>query len=128
MSACAYDTLPEYLCKHRYFAFEDGILASACRVIASPIVSVSTVTRELQSYLYNRQHQLNVRKPGLICKTSALLCDLVPKYKLGEESFYYLTPVCDSAACLTEDSKRKLFICFHCLLQASDFSQDFYKI
>lgn len=62
-------------------------LALACWIIAFSIVSVSTVTRELQSYLYNRQNQLNVRKSGFICKTSALLCDLVPKYKPGRNLF-----------------------------------------
>lgn len=133
---CVRTTLSWDMCKYRYFAFEDVIVVADLYFglnmlnysILDSFVPVSTGTKELQSYLYNKQYQLNVRKYGFLCKTSALLCDLVPKYKPGEESFYYLTPVCDSAASLTEKSKRKLFICFHCLLLTYDFSPDFYKI
>lgn len=78
------------------------------------------VARGLQSYLYNAQYQLNVRKSVFLSKTSGLLCDFVPKHKPGEESSYYLRLVCDSEASLTEESKRNLFICCRCLLLASD--------
>lgn len=121
---CVRMTLSWNMCKSWFFPFEDAtVVADLCFgldmlncSIFDSFVPIWTITRELQSYLYTGQEQVNVRKSGFLCKTSALLCDLVPKYNPGKESFYYLTPVCDSAVSLTEESKRKLFICCHCLL------------
>lgn len=94
--------------------------------IFDSFLSISTVARELQSHLYNRQYQLNLRTSAFLCKTSALPCDCVPKHKPGDESFYYRRLVCDSEVSLTQESKRSLFICCRCLLLASDLSGFFF--
>lgn len=87
LSVCAYDTLPEYVqvqifciwrcnCGRLLATLASWIILNYS--IFDNFIPVSTVTSELQSYLYNRQYQLSVRKSGFLCKTS------------GEESFYRL--------------------------------------